>query len=690
MHRLSASGKRLVILLFVMGTVLSTAYCQDADSLKTADKLFNLSLDEFLDVVITPSKSAQSVNDVTQKVDVISAKDLESVVSGNRNICEAISKLPGVSVSVLSRNDVNWGTYGGIGPKYSTYMLQGLPIDAFMDPMSLDLNAIDHIEVQSGPASVIYPNYLSQDFAGNQSPLAGTVNLIIKDKVERQKTSFQTSFGSYNTLSSQIYHQNKIKNINYFFGSTYEMSDYTNYGTDGSWLNMKKNPEYRKTKIYGGVTIYMDKNEKQKFTVFCQETWHNGDAGRIYRGFGNKYGTVNAGYDIAINDRLNLQSHIGVRSYDSSWQESYFGVIDTLKSDNGVNQLIIPVDISLSLLHGKSSSLTFGADYQGARYSTWINPLAGYPIYGNISSARQEGIYIQEEWRPVSGFTFRAGLRYAYIKNSIVLENSANPIENQLSWNKLLWSAGVRYSINDKISLYVNSGSSFSTPDLKSIGGTILLSDFGIPGRNGQLPNPDLKPEKGIGNDGGIDFTFLSNLRLSVRGFYTVLNDGIVDNVVSQNPSQTQSINTESTSGGGEIEISQRINSLLSWYANGTYMSSNIKNKLNNDRNNIDIPFSPNIVANAGFNIHTKSGLLLSPSLNYNGGFYDGISRKDRIRYVPGVILNAYLAQQVVKTDLYNLDFFAMLYNITNNDYSMPWQFKNTGISVTFGLRMDF
>ena len=30
----------------------------------------------------------------------------------------------------------------------TTDMPQGLPIDAFMDPMSLDLNAIDHIEVQ--------------------------------------------------------------------------------------------------------------------------------------------------------------------------------------------------------------------------------------------------------------------------------------------------------------------------------------------------------------------------------------------------------------------------------------------------------------------------------------------------------------------------------------------------------------
>ena len=258
-------------------------------------------------MVITPSKSAQSVNDVTQKVDIISAKDIESIVLDKRNICEAIAKLPGVSVSVLSRNDANWGTYGGIGPKYSTYMLQGLPVDAFVDPMSLDLNAIDRIEVQRGPASVIYPNYLSQDFAGSQSPLAGTVNLILKDKVEQQFSSFQTSFGSYNTLNSQFYHQDRIDRVNYFFGSTYEMSDYTNYGTEGSWLNMKKNPEYRKAKIYAGLTIFIDKREKQKLTLYGQETYHNGDAGRVYKGYDNQYGTMNVGYDIDLNDRINLQ-----------------------------------------------------------------------------------------------------------------------------------------------------------------------------------------------------------------------------------------------------------------------------------------------------------------------------------------------------------------------------------------------
>jgi outer membrane receptor protein involved in Fe transport len=569
-------------------------------------------------------------------------------------------------------------------------MLQGLPIDAFVDPMSLDLNAIDHIEVQRGPASVIYPNYLSQDFAGSQSPLAGTVNLILKDKIEQQLTSFQTSFGSYNTLNSQFYHQDRIDRVNYFFGSTYEMSDYTNYGTEGSWLNMKKDPEYRKTKIYAGLTIFMDKNEKQKLTLYGQETFHDGDAGRVYKGFVNNYSTINIGYDIALNEKINLQSHIGLRSYNRSWQESIFGVIDTLKSDNGVNQLMVPIDISLTILHGKSSSLTIGSDFQSAKYSTWSDPLAGRQIFGNISSAKQIGLYIQEEWRPVSRLTVRGGLRISDIKNIIILESINTPNDNELSWNKMLWSAGAKYSFSEGISLYINSGSSFSTPSLKSVGGTILLSDLGVPGRNGQLPNSDLRPETGIGTDAGLDFNFHENFKLGIRGFYTILQDGIVDNVVSQNPSQTQSINTKSSAGGGEIEISYRVNSVMTLYANGTYMKTIVKNELNNDQNNVEIPFSPNIVINAGFNIHTESGLILVPSLNYNGGFYDGISKNDRTKYVPGIVLNTYISKQIVKTNSYMLDFFVKLYNITNNDYTMPWQFKNTGFSWTSGIRVNF
>ena len=229
---------KLVFIFCISIMVHSTLYSQEL----IGD---TIPIDE---VVVTGSKQYRSAGNVTQKIDVISSKTIESSIMGNNNIAEILSQEPGSSVAVLSRNDANWGTYSGIGPKYSTYMLNGLPLDAFMDPMSLDLRAIERIEIQRGPASVLYPNYLSQDFAGNQSPLAGTVNLILKENINNRESVLQTKYGSYNTLNTQAYHQNVKENVNYFAGINFENSNYTNYGSEGSWLNMKKDPNYQKLK----------------------------------------------------------------------------------------------------------------------------------------------------------------------------------------------------------------------------------------------------------------------------------------------------------------------------------------------------------------------------------------------------------------------------------------------------------
>ena len=104
---------------------------------------------------------------------------------------------------------------------------------------------------------MLYPNYLAQDFWGNKSSLAGTVNLILKEKIEKPMTVVSTSYGTYNTLNGQFYNQGKNKNLHYFLGGNYESSDYTNYGANPSWLNIQKNPEYKKTKLFGGLTFIL-------------------------------------------------------------------------------------------------------------------------------------------------------------------------------------------------------------------------------------------------------------------------------------------------------------------------------------------------------------------------------------------------------------------------------------------------
>jgi outer membrane receptor protein involved in Fe transport len=683
----NSSFYNIVVCLIAL-THLSAYSDQSQDN-----NVFELSLVDLGNIVVTPSKAPQQTGMITQKVDVISRDVISETVSGNRNISEVIASLPGVSVCALSRNDANWGTYGGIGPKYSTYMLQGLPVDAFIDPMSLDLNAIDHIEVLRGPASVFYPNYLSQDFAGSQSPLAGTVNLILKQKIDNNQTFFRTSYGSFNTLSGQFFQQKRIGVLNYFGGSSFEMSDYTKYETTGSWLAMSKDPEYRKTKIYGGLTLIMDPKEHQKLTVYAHRTWHDGDAGRIYRGYTNRYGTINAGYELAINDAIGLQSHIGLRTYDRTWQESLVlrADSDSLTRLETVNQSIIPADIALSINQGNAGLLSVGCDYQQISYTTSSDTLSGYMYYNSKCATLQGGVYAQEEYRFFDRLMFRGGLRYGYIRNDIQLTEGKRPSDNIVKWEKVVWSAGVRYTITNAVSVYTNSGSSFLTPGLKSSGGTIRAEERGVAGHNGQLPNPDLKPENGIGTDAGIDIRLPAQCNIALRGFYVTINDAIIDIVISSNPSQTQSVNAgASRSAGGEIEFKQKLNATFSWFVNATGISTRITNDHDPDADNVEIPFSPTFVANLGADYHAPFGLTVSPSLNYNHGFYDGTSKASRHHFKPGIVLNAYIAQILSKGDSYSIESFVQLYNITNSRFDIPWQFRNTGFSAMGGLRVQF
>lgn len=680
------AGRRLAAILLCSVLAISAA----AQTKEKRD-LLQLSLEELMNIVVTPSKSPQLAGSVTQRVDVIDGRGIERSVSGYRNICDVIAGLPGASVSVLSRNDANWGTYGGIGPKYSTYMLQGLPVDAFIDPMSLDLAAIERIEVQRGPAAVFYPNYLSQDFAGNQSPLAGTINLIPKQKVEARKTLFRTSYGSYNTLNGQLFHQDRGKGLHYFCGAAYEMSEYTDYGAEGSWLNMNKLPGYDKRKAYAGLTWFPGRGERQKLSLFLQGTWHDGDTGRVNQGFAHRYGTLNAGYEIDLNDRLHWQTLFGLRSYFRSWKESAGGSDAAPGAGNGVEQVIVPVAISLSWHPAERHVVSLGVDYQRASYQTWSDPPAGDRAFGNMSEALQVGFYAQEEWRPLEKLLLRAGMRQARIRSRSELVAGSLPQRGSESWSRLLWSLGARYAASPRIAFYANAGSGFAAPGLKSSAGTIPLSAWGVTGRDGQLPNPDLESESGIAVDAGLDLALAGGFRIGVRGFHTRVRDAIIDIVVSRNPSQTRSINAGySAASGFEVEVARRFGGRCEWFANATFMRSRVGNELDPDQDGAEVPFSPDFIANLGLSWQAPFGLVLAPALHYNAGYFDGTARTGRAFYKPGLVFNLYAAQRVAHGDSYRLEFFAEFYNVSDNRYDMPWQFRDPGFAVEAGIKLTF
>jgi len=638
-------------------------------------------------VIVTGSKIDEPQENITQKVDLIPEAQIEAQATSFRNITELLQYQPGVAATVLSRNDANWGSFGGLGPKYNSYLLDGLPIDSFVDTMSLDPWAFERIETHQGPASVLYSNYLSADFAGNQAPLAGITNLVLKDYIEKPSTHVILDGGSWNTIGTRLYHEDQKGNLHFFFGASYEQSDYTNYGAPNSWLGMLEDPAYKKMKVYGKATYYVGKH--QKISFFAQHTLHTGFTGRPNRDYDHNYDTLNASYFNQVTDRFSFQLKSGLRNYDRRWGDDNYPSGLALTDHSGVQQRIVPTDLTFNLKHFGGSVLTVGTDMQYAEYKTYTEANAPR-VTENDATSLSNGFYLQE--KVITGkWVLRAGGRVNRIEDNYDLISGAEPGVRSKSWTKFLWSAGARYNFSKRFSVYSNAGSSFISPSAKSVGGTLLAGDFGVEGRNGQLPNPDLKPESGIGTDFGFEFAPMERVSFGVRGFYNRIDDAIVDNVVSANPSQTKSVNAgDARAAGVELVYKQQVKDGFSLFANYTYTASEIHNPLDRDQDGAAITFVPNYLVNAGLEWNYKNDFKLTPYLHAVGEYYDSTSKSGRSVFGPYQVINLKVEKNLYRTDTYSVVLFCDLNNLTNRRYLMPWQFRNPGIDVLSGLHLVF
>jgi outer membrane receptor protein involved in Fe transport len=641
-------------------------------------------------MVITDTKINQSQETVTQKVRVLYREEFRRQTSYNRNISELMGYQPGQFVNVLSRNDANWGSFGGMGPKYNGYLLDGLPIDSFVDAMSLDPWAFHRIELYEGPASVMYSNYLNMDFAGNESSLAGITNFILKDQVDGPATRIALGSGSFNTYNGRAYHQNRNGNFNYFYGVNFEQSGYADYGTDGTWLTMLDDPDYRKGKLYGKLTYLFDRPD-HVLSLFAHHTEHEGDTGRPNKDFDHQYDTVNLIYSNQINTTFNLQAKTGYRYYDRLWGEDNFPTNLALSQHTGVKQNIFPSDLTLNIAHSGNSLLSVGADSQVATYKTYREPVSGPGEFTeNDVSAYSTGFFLQEKY-VLDKWVLRAGGRFNSTHYSYDLFNGTAPVITDNSWEKALWSAGIRYNLSPQLALYTNSGSSFVVPSAKQLGGTLLTSDAGVPGKNGQLPNPGLTPESGIGSDIGIDLHPTKKMTLGLRGFFNQLDDAIVDNAVSATPSQSRSLNAgNAKSTGIEVAMEYEMMQAIHYFANLTYTTTSLKNELDPDQDGTDIPFVPDYVANVGMTVEMPWRIMASPYMHMVGSYYDNTSKSRRNEFGPYQVLNLKLYKTLIESADYTLHGVIDLNNLTNKRYEMPWQFQDPGFNAFASLEVTF
>jgi len=646
-------------------------------------RIFDLSLDKLTEVVVTDAKIAQPLDTVTQRLEVLRAADWERIAIPQRNLSELLRYTAGQFVNPLSRNDANWGSYAGLGPKYNTYLLDGLPIDAFADALSLDPWVLKEAEIHKGPASVLYANYLSMDFAGNETSLAGITNFILKDTIDARATRIAISAGSYRTGEVRFYHQDRRERLSYFVGGSFEHSDYTAYGAPDSWLHTAESPRYERSKLYADVAYTFDTPDRQTLSLFVHRTNHWGDTGRPNRQFDNHYETVNAVYNQRLDEAWNLQGKAGYRHYDRSWEEDNYPADLDLRERDGVDQRVYPADLTLNFRHAGSSMLTVGGDFQQISYRTYTTL--------NKVNANSSGLFLQEKIVGDS-WILRAGGRLNRTEHTYAIIDGTKPRLADKAWDSQIWSAGVRYRGDPRWAFFSNVGSSFLAPSAKSVCGTIASTDEGVAGHNGQLPNPNLKPETGLGTDAGVEYRSNTGFAFGFRVFVNRVADAIVDNVVSKTPSQSQSFNAGKVqSRGVELTVEQSGRSSFRWFANLTMNHSEVQNPLVRDQDGTAIPFVPTYVANAGFTVSsTWHELSASPRLQVIGDYYDSTSRAGRACFGSYSTLNLRIEGALARRRDRVTSCVLDLNNLLNRRFAMPWQFRDPGFNASFGVEFSY
>jgi len=170
-------------------------------------------------IVVTPSRIEETYGESGRKLDIISSQDLKNLAP--KDISEV---LEGIS-------SVNIQDYGSLGASKTIQMrgstasqvlvmIDSRPINnphfGNAELNTIPLENIERIEVVHGPASSLY----------GSSAMGGVVNIITKKPPkEKQRTEFTTSFATFRTYLEQLAYGTRLGRLGYLLTTSYQSSE---------------------------------------------------------------------------------------------------------------------------------------------------------------------------------------------------------------------------------------------------------------------------------------------------------------------------------------------------------------------------------------------------------------------------------------------------------------------------------
>lgn len=489
--------------VFSQGKVAKTVASAKTDSTSNQRTI----LDETEVIVVTGTKTSQSVSETVTPVQVITEKQIEA--SGAHNLDEVLNSIPGLSYLGRSAGSAEPLQMNGLTDEYVKILIDGVPITTGGSSDFISQTALDNvaqIEVINGSSSALY----------GSDAIGGVINIItkknaatgLKFNVQQEGSSEKRATGNARiAYRGELFHAEVNAGYDYFAGE-YEDSAYT-YEETGNTYEYKNylSPDGLKYNVRGIFGMNFGEGKSIGFNG----TYSSSDT-REMKGSSNKDGYYDRehsqlrgglNYDWALTDKQNIEGYFSARKTTSGTKnENFDGTYD---------------DETESIYGDIEGEVRYVNDLSN-NHELLLGFNAIYSTYESNDKKTLESMFTSlfaQDLIKYNRLQLTPGVR---INVSIPMDSPDSEMDdNEESHCNVSPQIGARYDLNNKVALRVTTGMGFKAPTFSQKYNTSYKG----------LGDPNLKSELSYTGTIGTEIKPIAPLKLTASGFVTYVEDKI-------------------------------------------------------------------------------------------------------------------------------------------------------------------
>lgn len=490
----------------------------------TVEKEFNLG-----EIVV--EGEAETVTQVST-VDTVSKKTIEETTS--QNVADAITTVPGVTLTIGNRNERTFNIRG-FNQRYIPVFLDGIPIyipfDGYIDAGKLPTSGISKITVSKGISSVLY----------GFNTMGGVVNIVSRKPQKPFEYDFETGYSQDATRNYALNlgsRQGKFYftlNTGYLDSAGYPLPHY--YRPQLNENGGQRNNSYIDGQLSGSFKAGFIPAAGHEYALGVSHVSEeygvppevNNPNARFWRYTDWKMTNYYYIGDSQLSDSLQLQTRL-YRNYYYNVLDSYDNAFYVLQTQgyafhSTYDDHSTGGSVVLRSSYIRNNTISFSFHGQNDVHKQQANYYAAWESYTQriFAFGLEDDVKVSDRLSLVFGASYdRLSPRYANGAKVPDISASANP------------QAGVRLLVLKDTLLHASLGKKTRFPTLKELYSGLL---------DANIPNPNLKPEKALNYETGIEqpLSWHSLLRCSL--FYADIKNLIVSEPYGPASNQNQFVN---------------------------------------------------------------------------------------------------------------------------------------------------